>query len=43
LEPFVTILIPYQIGKKLVGTHTEIKGSCAEAYMMAFEFDLVLM
>jgi len=40
LEPFVTILIPYQIGKKVVGTHKEIKGSCAEAYMMAFEFDL---
>jgi hypothetical protein len=40
LEPFVTILIPYQLGKVLVRTHKEIRGTCAEAYMMAFEFDL---
>jgi len=40
LEPFVTILIPYQIGKKIVNTHKEIRGTCAEAYIMAFEFDL---
>merc|ERR1719387_2108250 len=40
LEPFVTILIPYQIGKVVIRTHKEIRGTCAEAYMMAFEFDL---
>jgi len=40
LEPFVTIMIPYQIGKLVIRTHSEIRGSCAEAYLMAFEFDL---
>jgi hypothetical protein len=40
LEPFVTILIPYLIGKKIIATHKEIQGTCAEAYIMAFEFDL---
>jgi len=40
LEPFVTILIPYKIGKAVIRTHKEIQGSCAEAYLMAFEFDL---
>jgi len=40
LEPFVTIFFPYQIGKLIVRTHREIRGTCAEAYLMAFEFDL---
>jgi len=40
LEPFVTILIPYKLGKVVIRTHKEIQGSCAEAYIMAFEFDL---
>jgi len=40
LEPFVTILIPYKLGRVVVRTHKEITGSCAEAYIMAFEFDL---
>merc|ERR1719345_590533 len=40
LEPFVTIMIPYQIGKVVIRTHKEIRGVTAEAYLMAFEFDL---
>merc|ERR1719395_17897 len=40
LEPFVTIFFPYQIGKLVIRTHREIRGTCAEAYLMAFEFDL---
>jgi len=40
LEPFVTIMIPYQLGKVIIRTHREIRGTCAEAYLMAFEFDL---
>jgi len=40
LEPFVTIWIPLAIGKVVVRTHPEIIGSCAEAYLMAFEFDM---
>jgi hypothetical protein len=40
LEPFVTILVPYQIGKVVIRTHKEIQGSLAEVYLMAFEFDL---
>jgi hypothetical protein len=40
LEPIVTILVPYQIGKLIIRTHKEIRGTTAEAYLMAFEFDL---
>jgi len=40
LEPFVTIVIPYQIGKAIIRSHKEINGVTAEAYLMAFEFDL---
>jgi hypothetical protein len=39
-EPIVTILVPYQLGKVIIRTHREIRGACAEAYLMAFEFDL---
>mmetsp|Transcript_122802 Transcript_122802/g.194552 ORF Transcript_122802/g.194552 Transcript_122802/m.194552 type:complete len:1134 (+) Transcript_122802:3-3404(+) len=40
LEPFVTIIVPLQLGRLVVRTHREITGACAEAYLMAFEFDL---
>jgi len=40
LEPVVTIYFPYQIGKLIIRTHKEIRGSLAEVYLMAFEFDL---
>jgi len=40
LEPFVTIIVPYLIGRAIIRTHTEIQGACAEAYLAAFEFDL---
>merc|ERR1719378_806022 len=40
LEPFVTILFPYWIGRVVIRTHREVQGACAEAYLMAFEFDL---
>jgi hypothetical protein len=40
LEPIITVLVPYQLGKLIVRTHREIQGACAEAYFAAFEFDL---
>jgi hypothetical protein len=40
LEPIITVLVPYQIGKLIIRTHTEITGSCAEAYIAAFDFDM---
>jgi len=40
LEPFVTIWVPYYIGRALVRAHPEIRGTCAEAYLAAFEFDM---
>merc|ERR1719478_61117 len=40
IEPFITVMIPYQIGKLVIRTHSEVKGSCAEAYIWAFDFDL---
>merc|ERR1719456_1732942 len=40
IEPVITVLIPYQLGKLIIRTHSEIKGATAEAYLAAFEFDL---
>jgi hypothetical protein len=40
IEPFATIMIPYVIGRHIVRTHAEIRGRHAEAYLLAFEFDL---
>jgi hypothetical protein len=40
LEPFVTIIVPLHVGRLIVRTHREITGSCAEAYLAAFDFDL---
>jgi len=40
LEPFVTIVVPFHIGKVVIRSHSEVKGPCAEAYLAAFEFDL---
>merc|ERR1719387_1662019 len=40
IEPIVTVLVPYQLGRLITRTHNEVKGECAEAYIAAFEFDL---
>jgi hypothetical protein len=40
LEPIVTILAPYQVGRLVIRTHNEVRGSSAEAYIAAFDFDL---
>jgi heme/copper-type cytochrome/quinol oxidase subunit 2 len=40
LEPIVTILVPYQLGKLIVRTHKEVQGLDAGAFMVAFDFDL---
>jgi hypothetical protein len=40
LEPFVTIVVPYYLGRLLVRTHKEIQGADAEAFLAAFDFDL---
>jgi hypothetical protein len=40
LEPIVTVLVPYQLGKLVIRTHHDIKGHTAEAYLAAFDFDL---
>jgi hypothetical protein len=40
LEPFVTIIVPLHVGRLIVRTHKEIRGTSAENYLMAFEFDL---
>merc|ERR1719487_3086191 len=40
IEPIVTVLVPYQLGKLIIRTHQEIKGQDAEAYIAAFDFDL---
>jgi len=40
IEPIVTVLVPYQIGKLIIRTHKEVQGDGAEAYIAAFDFDL---
>lgn len=40
IEPFITVLIPFQVGKLIIRTHKEVQGACAEAYIAAFDFDL---
>jgi len=40
IEPFVTVVIPYQIGRLIIRTHREVHGNGAEAYIAAFDFDL---
>merc|ERR1719453_1226483 len=40
IEPVITVLIPYQLGKLIIRTHREVTGSCTEAYIAAFDFDL---
>merc|ERR1719272_2411795 len=40
IEPIVTVLVPYQIGKLIIRSHREVQGECAEAYIAAFDFDL---
>jgi hypothetical protein len=40
LEPIITVLVPYQLGKLIIRTHREIYGTCSEAYIAAFDFDM---
>lgn len=40
IEPFVTIIVPYQLGKVLVASHKECVGRDAELILQAFEFDM---
>jgi len=40
LEPIVTVLVPYQLGKLIISRHREIRGNTAEAYLAAFDFDM---
>jgi hypothetical protein len=40
IEPIVTVLVPYQIGRLIIRTHREVQGNCAEDFLAAFDFDL---
>merc|ERR1719313_510942 len=40
IEPVVTIIVPYYLGKVIIKSHREIRGVTAEQYLFAFEFDL---
>merc|ERR1712086_1108472 len=40
IEPIITVLIPYQIGRLIIRSHSEIKGPMAESYLAAFDFDM---
>merc|ERR1719215_2144389 len=40
IEPFVTVIVPYYLGKKMVRTHKEWCARDAELWMQAWEFDM---
>jgi len=40
IEPFVTVVIPYQIGMLIIRTHREVHGNGAERQIAACDFDL---
>lgn len=40
IEPFVTVIMPFLVGKTMVSTHKEWVGRDAERWMVAFEFDM---
>jgi len=40
IEPFITVIVPYYLGKVMVRTHKEWVGRDAEIWMAAFEFDM---
>merc|ERR1719235_1460753 len=40
LEPFITVTIPFIVGKTIIRSHREVSGRCAEAYIAAFDFDM---
>jgi len=40
LEPFITVVVPYYLGKVMVRTHKEWVGRDAELFMAAWEFDM---
>jgi len=40
IEPFITVIVPYYLGKVMVRTHKEWVGRDAELFMAAWEFDM---
>lgn len=40
IEPIITVLVPFQLGKLIIRTHREVQGNSAENWIAAFEFDL---
>lgn len=40
IEPFVTVIVPYALGKCVVSSHPEWMGRDSELFMVAFEFDM---
>jgi len=40
IEPIVTVLVPYQLGRLIIRTHSEVNGTCAESWIAACDFDL---
>jgi hypothetical protein len=39
IEPFVTIVVPYRLGRLIIRTHTDVKGTDAEVWVRPFDFD----
>lgn len=39
IEPFITVVMPYRLGRLIIRTHTEVKGVCAEQWIFPIPFD----
>lgn len=40
IEPIVTVVVPFHLGKLVIRTHREVQGTHAERWIAAYEFDL---
>jgi hypothetical protein len=40
LEPFITVIVPYRLGKVILRSHPELRGFDAECWITPFDFDM---
>jgi len=40
LEPFITVIVPFRLGKTIIRSHPELRGPDAECWIAPFEFDM---
>merc|ERR1719162_2556634 len=40
LEPFITVIVPFRLGKMILRSHPELRGTDGECWITPFEFDM---